>query len=111
MTSNGGTKYDQDKIRLELLPGDVLYAIATILTFGTLKYGARNWEQGMAWSRCYGALQRHLWSWFQGEDKDPESGKSHLWHAGCMLVFLIAYEIRNIGTDDRPNKKEQTDTE
>lgn len=99
-----GVKFDQGKTRFELLPGDVLYAIGTILTFGAVKYAARNWELGMDWSRCFGALQRHLWSWWQGEDKDPESGHSHLWHAGCMLVFLIAYEIRGVGKDDRPKK-------
>ncbi len=56
----------------------------------------------MDWGRCFGALQRHLWAWWGGEDKDAESDKSHLWHAGCMLIFLIAYEIRGIGNDDRP---------
>lgn len=102
--ANEGRKDDQEKIRFELLPGDALKAIAVILTFGAIKYAPRNWEKGMSWSRVFGALQRHLWAWWEGEDRDKETGHSHLWHAGCCVVFLIAYEIRGVGTDDRPGK-------
>lgn len=101
-SADPGRKDDQDKIRFELLPGDALRAIAVILTFGAKKYSDRNWEKGMHWSRPYGALQRHLTDWFEGKGLDEETGKSHLWHAGCCLLFLIAYELRGIGTDDRP---------
>jgi hypothetical protein len=37
-----------------------------------------------------------------GEDKDPETGFSHLSHVGCCALFLIAYELRGAGLDDRP---------
>lgn len=97
-----GRKDDQGKPRFELLPSDALRAIAVILTFGALKYEDRNWEKGMDWSRVFGALQRHLWSWWEGESLDPETGKSHLWNAGCCILFLIAYECRGVGKDDRP---------
>jgi len=97
-----GRKDDAEKIRFELLPGDALKAIAVILTFGAVKYSARNWENGMNWSRVFGALQRHLWAWWEGELKDTETGHSHLWHAGCCILFLIAFEMRGVGADDRP---------
>lgn len=100
-----GRKDDAAKDRFELLPGDALRAIAVILTFGAAKYGDRNWEKGMKWSRVYGALQRHLNDWWQGEALDAETGKSHLAHAGCCLLFLIAYEIRTVGEDDRPKAR------
>ena len=95
-------KFDQNKTRIELFPGDVLFAISDILTFGANKYCDRNWELGMDWSRAFGALMRHLWKWWQREAVDVETGRSHLWHAGCCLVFLIAYEARAVGKDDRP---------
>lgn len=98
----GGVKHDQEKVRLELLPHELLFAVGEILTFGAKKYSDRNWEEGMDWSRVFGALQRHIWAWWSGEDKDPETGKSHLWHAACCIAFLIAYEIRGVGKDDRP---------
>ena len=98
-------KDDGLKLPLELLPPDALEAIAEILAFGKAKYGARNWEKGMAWSRPFGACLRHLFAWWRNEPRDAETGKSHLWHAGCCILFLIAYEARSTGTDDRPQGK------
>ena len=98
-----GTKYDENKVRLDLFPGDSLIAISEILTFGAKKYADRNWEKGMKWSRPFGALMRHMWAWWMGESFDKETGKSHLWHAGCCIIFLIAYEARGMTEfDDRP---------
>lgn len=101
-----GRKDDQDKTRYDLIPPELLESIAVILTFGAKKYEDRNWEQGMKWSRVFGALMRHLWAWWNPfvPDTDSETGKSHLWHAGCCIAFLIAYEARKVGTDDRPKK-------
>lgn len=98
----GGVKHDQGKDPWDLLPWDAVRAIVKVLQFGATKYAPRNWEKGMKWSRPFSALIRHLTSWWEGERKDPETGYSHLWHAGCCIVFLIAYEIRGIGEDDRP---------
>ncbi len=97
-----GVKFDQDKLPLHLLPFDALEAITEILAFGAKKYGDRNWEKGLHWSRVFRAANGHLWSWFMRRPPDAETGKSHLWHAGCCVLFLIAYELRNTGTDDRP---------
>lgn len=96
-----GRKDDATKARLDLIPPELLFAVGDILNFGSVKYGERNWEKGMAWSRVFGALMRHMWAWWGGEKGDSETGKSHLWHAGCCIAFLIAYEQRAIGTDDR----------
>ena len=97
-----GVKFDSGKLRMDLLPPDALEALGRILTDGADKYGARNWEKGMAWSRPYAALQRHLLAWWGGQDVDPESGHPHLWHVLTNAVFLTSYQIRNIGEDDRP---------
>lgn len=59
-----GVKFDSGKLRMDLLPTDALEALARILTDGADKYGARNWEKGMAWSRPYAALLRHLLAWW-----------------------------------------------
>lgn len=97
-----GRKDDLDKNRLELIPPELIFAVGDILTFGAKKYADRNWEKGMKWSRVYGALMRHLWTWWAKGGVDPDTGKSHLWHAGCCIAFLIAYEARSTGEDDRP---------
>ena len=98
-----GRKDDHGKLPYHLLPPELMEGIAAVLQFGAAKYAPRNWEQGMAWSRPFSALMRHMWAWWRGEKADPETGMSHLWHAGCCLAFLIAYEQRRIGSDDRPS--------
>ncbi len=94
-------KYDEGKLPLDLLPSKPLEIIAEVLKFGKDKYGAYNWRKGMEWSRLIAALMRHLLAWKEGEDKDPETGISHLGHIGCCVLFLLEYEARNIGEDDR----------
>jgi len=97
-----GVKFDSGKARYDLVPPEVEEAIAKVLTFGAAKYGDRNWELGMKWGRPYAALRRHMAAWWGGEDKDPETGMPHTWHAACCIAFLVAFEARDSGTDDRP---------
>ncbi len=99
-----GRKDDTGKPRWDLLPPDALEAIAKVLTIGAVKYEERNWERGMRWHRPFGALMRHMWAWWCGQTFDPETGEPHLAHAGCCLLFLLAYELRNTGFDDRPTE-------
>lgn len=109
---SGGVKHDSGKNRLELIPPELLFAVGWVLTKGAEKYSERNWEKGMKWSRVFGAMMRHMWCWWGGKlptstnfafgSIDPEFKYSHLWHAGCCLAFLIAYEERKVGEDDRP---------
>lgn len=97
-----GRKDDLGKVPLHLLPFDALYGISAVLEFGAKKYGDRNWEKGMAWSRIFRACISHLFQWFMRYPYDEETKITHLAHAGCCILFLIAYEHRRIGTDDRP---------
>ncbi len=96
-----GHKDDIGKPRLDLLPFDALEEVGRVLTLGADKYGDRNWERGMAWSRLLGAALRHLFSWAIRSGRDAESGRSQLAHAAADILFLLAYEIRGIGEDDR----------
>jgi hypothetical protein len=94
-------KDDNTKTRYDLLPPELLEETAKVLTFGAQKYSAHNWAQGASWSRYFSAMMRHMWAWWRGEDNDPETGFSHLAHAACCLSFLIAYQRRGLGEDDR----------
>lgn len=96
-------KFDAEKLPLQLIPPEFLFATARGLGYGARKYSPGNWAtgSGLDHSRLYGALQRHLTAYWSGEDIDEESGNSHLDHAACMLAFLIAGVARRHGTDDR----------
>lgn len=97
-----GRKDDTGKDPWALLPWDAVRGIVKVLRFGAGKYNERNWEAGMDWDRPFSAAIRHLTAWYEGEEADSETGYSHLWHAGCCLLFLIAYELRGVGKDTRP---------
>lgn len=97
-----GYKLDENKLPWHLLPSDAAEEIVKVLEYGASKYSDRNWEGGMAWHRPFSALMRHMWAWWRREEADTETGLSHLAHAGCCILFLIAYEKRVIGKDDRP---------
>ena len=96
-----GRKDDTDKLPWHLLPSESVEAILQVMQFGADKYGERNWEKGMAWSRVFSALMRHMWAWWRGEPHDAETGYSHLAHAGCCILFLLSYEINGMGDDNR----------
>jgi hypothetical protein len=96
-----GRKDDDGKPRFDLLPPEFLEDTAKVLTFGAMKYQPRNWEKGMAWGRVFGAMMRHMWSWWRGQKLDPETGLPHLAHAACCVAFLMAFEARGVGKDDR----------
>ncbi len=102
-----GIKFDSGKPRYDLTPPEVEEAIATVLTFGAEKYGDRNWELGMAWGRPYAALRRHMAAWWSGEEFDPESGLPHTWHAAACIAFLVAFEARDIGINDKPTQSKE----
>lgn len=95
-----GKRFDGDKIRLELLPFDALEEVGKVLTFGAKKYGDRNWELGFNYSRVLGCLCRHVFAYARGEKIDSESGLSHMAHAACNVLMLLAFEKRGVGVDD-----------
>lgn len=101
-SSTKAVKFDEGKVRMDLIPVRPLRGIADVLTQGALKYGDRNWEKGLDFSRIYAAALRHLTAWWDGEDKDPEDGLLHLDHAAANMMFLSEFVKRQIGTDDRP---------
>lgn len=96
-----GKKYDDGKVPLDLLSSVALEEIAKVMAFGKKKYAAHNWRGGLAWSRVIGAALRHVMAFNRGEDKDPETGLSHLAHAGCCILFLLEYEKTHRELDDR----------
>jgi len=100
-----GKKDDSSKLRHDLLPVPVLEEVSKVLTFGASKYGDRNWEAGISFSRVYAACLRHLFSWWSRESRDKETNLNHLAHAICCLMFLLQYEqfpSKYKSFDDRP---------
>ena len=96
-------KHDTEKPRFDLIPPRPLFALAEIYTMGASKYDENNWRKGMKWGRIFGAIMRHLWAFWLGQDKDEESKNFHLAHAAWGCFTLIEYFYTHKELDDRVN--------
>lgn len=99
-----GRKDDQDKPDLSLLPKEALEAMAYAFMHGGKKYGRYNYRKGMQWHRPLAAALRHIVAFTAGENKDPESGHSHLGHALAAIAMVAVYQETATGTDTRYKK-------
>lgn len=94
----GGTKVPYDR-----LPFPVLAEVSVALHEGARKYGAANWRSEGVQSGIYiSAAMRHLSSWQEGEDTDPDSGLSHISKAIAGLMVLRDGIIADNWVDTRP---------
>lgn len=103
-----GVKHDSGKARMDLLSPYALEQIAQVMTAGAKKYGDNNWRGGLLWSRVFGALMRHAWAYWRGEDLDAETGINHLAHCGCCIMFLLEYSKTHVELDDRYKEPNET---
>lgn len=87
--------------RFDLVPPEAAWLEAVVYGKGAAKYAERNWEMGYEWGKTIAALERHIQLFKAGEDIDPEFGLPHMAHARWHTGVLIAFQARNIGTDDR----------
>ena len=89
------------KLEWCLFPFEAAEEIVKVLTYGARKYAVGNWEKGCPWTDTYNSLLRHLVAWRSGEDYDPETKLLHLGQIGCNVVFLLMYQLKSWGKDDR----------
>jgi len=91
------------KVPFSCVPAPVLSELAVALLEGARKYGRHNYRvAGVRMSVYYDATLRHLTSWWEGEDLDPDSGLSHITKAIASLTVLRDSMIQGNATDDRP---------
>lgn len=91
-------KYDQGKLRWDLLPLNLIEKVVEIYTFGAEKYGANTWQNlEDGYNRYKAAMFRHLMEFEKGNVIDDESGKEHLAH---MVWNSIAMLYMSDNTDN-----------
>ncbi len=97
-------KFDGSKLRFDLIPTYPLARLAEVYTIGAKKYGDRNWEGGLKFTRLIAAMERHLLALKAGEDYDQADGQHHAasvaWGAFALMFFEGADNPDNL--DDRP---------
>ena len=100
IASTEGVKNDKGKPRWDLLPESIGEVVA-VYTVGAEKYTDRNWEKGLKWGRVFGAMMRHAWAWWWGEQRH-EKGMHHLASVAWCALALMEYEGTHPELDDRP---------
>lgn len=86
-------KEDSGKLRLELVPREIIRNIAAVREYGTRKYkDPENWRR-VEEERFRNAAFRHFLAFLdEPEGADEESGLPHLWHLACNIAFLCEKE-------------------
>lgn len=93
------------KVPFSTVPMEVVAEIGLGMMEGAMKYGRHNYRAiGVRGSVYFDATMRHLVSWWEGEDNDPDSGLSHISKALASLAVLRDAMINDMLTDDRPPK-------
>ena len=91
-----GAKKGQKLARFDLIPQYPLWKLAELYGRGAQKYAEHNWRHGYQWSLSFAACMRHLWSFWGGEDNDPETGMPHVtcaaFHAFALTQFMKDYQ-------------------
>lgn len=92
-TPDQTAKADAGKPRLTLVPRRIIWGIAAVREFGTLKYkDPNNWKRVES-ERYRDAMFRHMLRYLDDIDGvDDESGLPHLWHSVTNAAFLIERE-------------------
>ena len=91
-------KSDAGKLKLTLVPRQIIRDVAAIRMYGNAKYpdgGPDNWKR-VEIERYRDAAFRHFLAYLDNpQGVDDESGYPHLWHLACNIAFLCELEDTN----------------
>lgn len=94
-------RYNDGKLRYDLLEPYAIKELVKVFTAGAKKYSDNNWQKGMKWTKMIASLKRHLASFEESEDYDPETACHHLAHVAWNALGLVTYSKTHPELDDR----------
>lgn len=86
-----GLRYNNGKIRFDLLEPFAVEKLAEVFTKGAIKYEPNNWLKGMPWMDVVASLKRHLSKFENGEDLDSETELLHIAHVAWNAMAILSY--------------------
>lgn len=100
-----GRKFDEGKLRYDLVPVLAFEEMTKVLTAGSLKYDDNNWRQVPDGRRRYlAAALRHIQDYRKGniyDDGEGGTGTHHLANAITDLMFILEKDLQ--GWEDIPD--------
>lgn len=89
-------KADAGKLKLSLVPTQIIRDIAEVREYGNNKYGSPDNWKNVEIQRYRDALFRHLLAYLDDpHGVDEESGIEHYKHMACNMAFLCEMEKKN----------------
>lgn len=101
-----GERFNENKLRYDLIPQEFLTELAKVFTYGAEKYGVDNWRKGLSWRDCLASAKRHLEEFAIGNDYnvDDDPNLLHVANAAANLAMIAAYYKIYPQGDDRPQQ-------
>ena len=101
-TDSKAVRPDKDKPPLCMVPWDVLRLVSEVYAFGAVKHGLWGFMEESGGKVFIEKALRHITRYFyDGEDKDPESGLHPIDHAVCDLLILREKMLMGTLVEDR----------
>jgi len=100
-----GARFNNGKVRHDLLEPFAIDEVAKVFTKGSLKYAPNNWLKGMPWTEVIACAKRHISKIEKGEDFDFDpnckecqegtcinhTGLYHAAHAAWNMLAIVSY--------------------
>ena len=90
---------DTDKGRPDLISPFAIERLAKWYSLGSMKYGDRNWEKGMPFSRYIASLERHVIAIKKGDESEDHLS-AIAWNA---FAIMHHQELNELQWDDMPH--------
>lgn len=92
-----GVRFNQNKLRYDLIPQEIIDELAKVFTFGAVKYDEENWKNfnEKQQKEIMASLLRHIYAHKKNEIFDKETGCTHLGHAACNIAFILHFLFKN----------------
>lgn len=98
-----GSRYNNGKLRWDLVEWNSVEEMLKVLEFGALKYNPQNWKKGLNREEILESTQRHLIKLFQKEELDSESQLHHAGHVMCNMMFYLYHAKHSSFVFERNN--------
>lgn len=104
-SKTGSLRENSGKPEVTQLDPRFIRDLAALMTKCASKYKKFNWALGQEYLTPCDSLYRHLLSFTEGEDIDPESGFPHVLHiaANSMIIYrsMLIEKTKKLGLDNR----------
>ncbi len=100
----GGLRFNEGKLRYDLLEPYAVEQLVKIFTIGAKKYADHNWMKGLPWMSVVASLERHLAEFKKGVDVDDETGLLHMAHVAWNAMAIVSFYKHRPEFDNRRHK-------